>query len=168
MSTPISRKAGVEDSMNIGVEAITLIQKITKTSLSRRDDSKKLLAFLRGKKFVRLADTFGAFVKRDDEMDYLRKHLAFGLPDKIAESDFGCGLLSPFDLYHSCGTDKQLDECLLYFNVATNHQQLLSLRTSRNALYVFILELRLAMIKDWDLVGTPNGGRIYKYCYNYY
>lgn len=143
---------------DIGDACSKALVSITRHGLKGRADAKQVQMYLKEKGLLPASATYETFVSNHKVTDVLLSHLAFGLPDVVTvATDFGCHLISPWDLRHNCTTDRQLDEFLASIGTTVTPQQLLMLRKSRDELHDWLINLLYDVIKNFNLPGTPNG-----------
>ena len=90
----------------------------------------------------------------------MSKYLATGLSTDPAASDYGCTILSDFDLFFNSVTDEDLARTIRQRGVFVDVDQLLTLKKQRRNLKCFINKMRTNIIDMMELPEKPDPNEI--------
>jgi len=134
-------------------EAAVICKQIMRNELRNKDLAIQLKENWIVSNIIQVDATYNEVASDSVLMKTLLWHLGSGLSQDPKESRYGNKIISDFDLYFNCTTDKLLNEMLSKLNISVTYEEGLELKRKRNNLAEFVRRTKNIVIENMDLIG---------------
>ena len=144
----------VEDEYKIfDKEAVVICKKIMQNDMKNKDLAIQLRENWVKNNIIQPDAKYSEVANNSALMKTLLLHLGLGLSNKVEESRYGNKLISDFDLYFQCQTDKALNAKLKALNANISYEQGVELGKKRNNLAEFVRRTKNIVLDNMELIG---------------
>jgi len=155
----------IEDQYKVfNKEAIAICKKIMANEMRNKDLAMQLKENWIKTNVIPPDAKYNEVANNPALMKTLLMHLASGLSDKPEESRYGNKIISDFDLYFNCQTDKALNAKLKELNRNITYVEGVDLARKRTNLAEFVRRTKNIVLDNMDLIGYYY--YYYYHCYN--